>query len=50
MTLIVLLLVEQILANIINNYKFNLSLILNFFLISLIIFITSVFLFTKLDK
>ena len=49
-TLLVLLLVEQILANIINNYKLNLSLILNFFLISLIIFIPTVFLFTKLDK
>ena len=49
-TLIALLLFEQILANIINNYKFNLSLIFNFFLISLIIFIPTVFLFTKLDK
>ncbi len=49
-TLIALLLFEQILANFINNYKFNLSLIFNFFLISLIIFIPTVFLFTKLDK
>ena len=49
-TLIALLLLEQILANLINNYKFNLSLIFNFFLISLIIFIPTVFLFTKLDK
>ena len=48
--LIALLLFEQILANLINNYKFNLSLIFNFFLISLIIFIPTVFLFTKLDK
>ena len=49
-TLIALLLFEQILTNLINNYKFNLSLIFNFFLISLIIFIPTVFLFTKLDK
>ncbi len=49
-TLIAFLLFEQILANLINNYKFNLSLIFNFFLISLIIFIPTVFLFTKLDK
>ena len=49
-TLIALLLFEQILANLINNYKFNLSLIFNFFLISLIIFIPTVFLLTKLDK
>ena len=49
-TLIALLLFEQILTNLINNYKFNLSLIFNFFLISLIIFIPTVSLFTKLDK
>ena len=49
-TLIVLLLFEQYLANFINNYKFNIFSILNFFLISLIIFIPTVFLFTKLDK
>ena len=49
-TLIVLLLMEQFLANLINNYKLNIFLILNFFLISLIIFIPTVFLFTKLDK
>ena len=49
-TLIVLLLFEQSLANLINNYKFNIFSMLNFFLISLIIFIPSVFLFIKLDK
>ncbi len=49
-TLIVLLLFEQFLANIIYNYKFNVFLILNFFLISLIIFIPTIFLFNKLDK
>ena len=49
-TLIVLLLIEQFLANLINDYKFNGFLILNFFLISLIIFIPTVFLFNKLDK
>ena len=30
-TLIILLLIEQFLANLIHNYKFNMSLILNFF-------------------
>ena len=49
-TLIVLLLFEQILANIIFDYKLNAFLILNFFLISLIIFIPTIFLFNKLDK
>ena len=49
-TLLTLLLFEQFLANFINNYKFNIFSILNFFLISLIIFIPTVFLFTKLDK
>ncbi len=49
-TLIVLLLFEQFLANLINDYKFNVFLIFNFFLISLIIFIPTVFLFNKLDK
>ena len=49
-TLIVLLLFEQFLANIIFDYKFNALLILNFFLISLIIFIPTIFLFNKLDK
>ena len=49
-TLIVLLLIEQFLANIIFDYKFNAFLILNFFLISLIIFIPTIFLFNKLDK
>ena len=49
-TLIVLFLFEQSLANLINDYKFNIFSILNFFLISLIIFIPTIFLFTKLDK
>ena len=49
-TLIVLLLFEQFLANLINDYKFNIFSMLNFFLISIIIFIPAVFLFTKLDK
>ena len=49
-TLIVLLLFEQFLANLINDYKFNVFLIFNFFLISLIIFIPTIFLFSKLDK
>ena len=49
-TLIVLLLFEQFLSNFINDYKLNIFSILNFFLISLIIFIPSVFIFTKLDK
>jgi len=49
-TLIILLLFEQLLANIIYDYKFNVFLILNFFLISLIIFIPTIFLFNKLDK
>ena len=49
-TLIVLLLFEQFLANIIFGYKFNAFLILNFFLITLIIFIPTIFLFNKLDK
>ena len=49
-TLIVLLLFEQFLANIIFDYQFNAFLILNFFLISLIIFIPTIFLFNKLDK
>ena len=49
-TLIVMLLIEQFLANLIHNYKFNMSSFSNFFLISLIIFIPTVFLFTKLDK
>jgi len=49
-TLIVLLLFEQYLANFINNYKFNIFSILNFFLITLIIFFPTIFLFTKLDK
>ena len=50
LTLIVLLLFEQSLANLINDYKFNIFSMLNFFLISIIIFIPTVFLFTKLDK
>ena len=49
-TLIVLLLLEQFLANIIFDYKFNAFLIFKFFLISLIIFIPTIFLFNKLDK
>ena len=49
-TLIALLIFEQFLANLINDYKFNVFLILNFFVISLIIFIPTVFLFNKLDK
>ena len=49
-TLIILLLFEQFLANLIHNYKFNMSSIFNFILISLIIFIPTIFLFTKLDK
>ena len=49
-TLIILLLIEQLLANLIRNYKFNMDYFFNFFLISLIIFIPTVFLFTKLDK
>ena len=50
LTLIILLLIEHFLANLIHNYKFNMSSFFNFFLISLIIFIPTVFLFTKLDK
>ena len=49
-TLITLLLIEQFLANIIHNYNFNISSFFNFFLLSLIIFIPTIFLFTKLDK
>ena len=49
-TLIFLLLIEQILVNLIHNYKFNISSFFNFFLISLIIFIPTIFFFTKLDK
>ncbi len=49
-TLIILLLFEQFFANLIHNYKFNMSSFFNFILISLIIFIPTIFLFTKLDK
>ena len=49
-TLIVMLFIEQFLANLIHNYKFNMSSIFDFILISLIIFIPTVFLLTKLDK
>ena len=49
-TLIILLLFEHFLANLINNFKFNIYSLLNFFLISLIIFFPTIFLFTKLDK
>ena len=48
--LIILLLIEQILANLIHNYKFNMNSFFNFFFISLIIFVPTIFLFTKLDK
>ena len=49
-TLIILILIVQFLANLIHNYKFNMSSIFNFILISLIIFVPTIFLFTKLDK
>ena len=49
-TLIIMLFIEQFLANLIHDFKFNMSLIFNFILISLIIFIPTVFLFNKLDK
>ena len=49
-TLLMILLIEQFLANLIHNYKFNMGSFFNFFLISLIIFIPTIFLFTKLDK
>jgi len=49
-TLIIFLLFEQLLANLLYNYKINMSSFFNFILISLIIFIPTVFLFTKLDK
>ena len=49
-TLIISLLIEQFLANLIHNYKINISSFFNFFFISLIIFIPTVFLFSKLDK
>ena len=49
-TLIIFLLFEQLLANLLYNYKINMSSFFNFFLISLIIFIPTIFLFTKLDK
>ena len=49
-TLILLLLSEQFIASMINNYRINLFSFLNFFIISLIIFVPVVFLFTKLDK
>ena len=50
LTLISLLLFEHFLAFFINNLKFNIYSLLNFFIISLIIFIPTIFLFTKLDK
>ncbi len=50
LTLIILFIFEHFLANLLNNFKFNIYSLLNFFLISLIIFIPTVFLFTKLDK
>ena len=49
-TLIIYLLFEQLLANLLYNYKINMSSFFNFFIISLIIFIPTIFLFTKLDK
>ena len=49
-TLIIFLLFEQLLANLLYNYKINMSSFFNFVIISLIIFIPTVFLFTKLDK
>ncbi len=49
-TLIILLLIEQLLVNLIHNFKFSMSSFFNFFIISLFIFIPTVFLFTKLDK
>ncbi len=49
-TLVVLFFIEQFLANLIHNYKFDMSLIYNFILISLIIFIPTIFLLSKLDK
>ena len=49
-TLLILFLFEHFLASFINNFKFNLYSLLNFFLISLIIFVPTIFLFTKLDK
>ena len=49
-TLIILLLLEQFSASLLNDYKINIFSILNFFIISLIIFIPTIFLFTKLDK
>ena len=49
-TLIILLLIEQFLANLMHNYKFNITTFFNFFLISLIIFIPTIFLFNKLDN
>ena len=49
-TLVVLFFIEQFLANLIHNYKFDMSAIYNFILISLIIFIPTIFLLSKLDK
>ena len=49
-TLIIFLLFEQLLANLLYNYIINMNSFFNFVLISLIIFIPTVFLFTKLDK
>ena len=49
-TLKISLLFEQFLANFIYDYKFNIFIIFNFFLISLIIFVPTIFLFNKLDR
>ena len=49
-TLIILLLLEQFSASLLNDYKINIFSIINFIIISLIIFIPTIFLFSKLDK
>ena len=49
-TLIILLLLEQFSASFLNDYKINIFSIINFFIVSSIIFIPTVFLFSKLDK
>ena len=49
-TLIILFIIQQFLANLIHNYKFNINSLFNFFVISIVIFIPTMFLFTKLDK
>ena len=49
-TLILFLLFEQLLANLLYNYKINMSSFFNFLFISLFIFIPTIFLLSKLDK